>query len=144
MSRNDFYLRHVKEALLSAGWTITDDPLVLRLFGLRLKVDVGASRTAADGSVSLIAVEVKNFRERKDYTNEFQKALGQYLTYFEIIKLRELPHVLYLAVPDEVHETFFQNGLIKHLTTLHNINFITFDPDSQTIVQWKPRLNSAK
>ena len=138
MSRDDFYFRHVKSALLDDGWTITDNPLALRLFGLRLKVDLGASKTGADGRVSLIAVEVKNFRERKDYTNEFQKALGQYLAYFEIIKLRELPHVLYLAVPDDVYETFFQNGLIKHLTTLHKIKFVTFDPDNQTIVQWIP------
>lgn len=138
MSRTDFYHNHVRDALIKAGWIITDDQLSIRFDTLRLSIDLMATKTAADGSVSYIAVEVKNFRERKDYVNEFHKAVGQFLAYRELLKLRDFPHTIYLAVPDAVFKTFFQSGLIRHLTKLHALQFITFDPELQTLVQWNP------
>lgn len=138
MSKKDTYHDDVRAALIAAGWNITDDQFPLRFDNLRLRVDLMATKTEVDGMVSYIAVEVKNFRERKDYVNEFQKALGQCLSYREVLKLRDFPHTLYMAVPDAVFTTFFQSGLIRHLSEMYALRFITFAPESQTLVQWNP------
>lgn len=138
MSRKDFYHDLVRAALIKAGWGITDEQLPLRFFDTRLYIDLAAAKTEADGSVSRIAVEVKNFRDRFDYVNEFQKALGQYLMYRQLLQLRDLTHVLYLAVPENASSKFFQNELIQQLLVTHSVKLITFDPETQTIARWNP------
>lgn len=138
MSRKDFYHEHVRAALIKAGWIITDEQLPLRFFDTRLYIDLAATKTEVDESVSRITVEVKNFRDRFDYVNEFQKALGQYLMYRQLLQLRELGHVLYLAIPENASHKFFQDELIASLLTTHSVKLLTFDPDTQTIVKWNP------
>lgn len=138
MSRKDFYHDCVRRALQKAGWHITDEQLPLRFYGTRLYVDLAAGRSNPDGSVSYVAVEVKNFRERFDYINELQKALGQYLMYRQLLQLREFGHVLYLAVPDHAYQTLFQDELVSTLLVAHAVKLVIFDPVTETITQWNP------
>lgn len=136
MSRRDFYHEHVRNALLKAGWTITDDQLPLRFFTSRLYVDLAASKVKEDGSTSLIAVEVKNFRDRFDYVSEFQKALGQYMMYRQLLETLDFTHTLYLAIPENDSRGFFQDATVKALLAKYDVKLLVFDPITQSIVRW--------
>jgi XisH protein len=63
MPAKDRYHDTVKNALIKDGWTITHDPLRIRLArGKNLFVDLGAERLlAAERGTEKIAVEVKSF-----------------------------------------------------------------------------------
>jgi hypothetical protein len=47
MSRKDRFHQAVRKALKKAGWTITHDPLPLKVGNLRLQVDLGAEKLIA-------------------------------------------------------------------------------------------------
>lgn len=136
MSRKDFYHDYVRAALITAGWTITKESFILRFFSTRLYIDFAAERVEEDGSRSEIVVEVKNFRLREDYVNEFQKALGQCLLYEALLIENKLPHTLYLAIPQAVYKTFFQDEVIQGLIETCRIRLIIFDPLTKTLIQW--------
>ena len=138
MSRRDFYHDHVVEALVAAGWMIEADPFKLPFFKSAVKVDLSAIRVAKDGTTERIAVEIKNFISRGKYITEFEKGLGQYLLYSSLIETEQLAHQLFLAVPDKAFRTFFARSEVQRLLIAHRVNVVTFDPQSSTIVSWKP------
>ena len=63
MPARDIYHDTVKAALVKDGWTITHDPVRLRLRrGKNLFIDLGAERILAAGrGAEKIAVEIKSF-----------------------------------------------------------------------------------
>ncbi len=62
MSAKDIFHDAVKSALQKDGWTITNDPLYLKLGDDQLRVDLAAERLiAAEREQEKIAVEVKSF-----------------------------------------------------------------------------------
>lgn len=138
MSREDFYHKYVKAALVAADWTIVTEQFKLPFFRSKVKVDIIAQKTETDGSVSQIAVEVKNFRVDESYTNEFQKALGQYLLYRDLLEYGRFDYPLYLAVPEYAYKEFFTIEPVKRLVATYRIKLVTFDPVTQTLVQWIP------
>ena len=71
---------------------------------------------AVPGGTELIAVEVKSFVSTSPVT-DFHQALGQFINYRIALADKEPGRTLYLAVPEETFEAFF-------------------DPESQEIRQW--------
>ncbi len=72
MSRKDRFHQAVRNALEKAGWTITHDPLPLKIGNLRLKVDLGAEKLiAAQKDNQKIAVEIKSFLRASKITDFF-------------------------------------------------------------------------
>jgi XisH protein len=62
MARNKIHTP-VKEALIHDGWTITDDPLYIKVGTLTVFVDLGTERVfGAEKDGERIAVEVKNIQ----------------------------------------------------------------------------------
>jgi XisH protein len=62
MSRKDCFHQAVRKALEKEGWTITHDPLPLKVGTLRLQADLGAEKLiAAQKDNQKIAVEIKSF-----------------------------------------------------------------------------------
>jgi len=60
MSRKDNFHQAVRRALEKDGWTITQDPLLLKIGTLQLEADLGADKAiAAQKDNQKIAVEVK-------------------------------------------------------------------------------------
>ena len=58
----DLYHPHVIDALVRDGWTVTHDPLTVRIGAKDMFVDLGAERlVAAEKGERKIAVEVKSF-----------------------------------------------------------------------------------
>jgi len=91
----DIYHDTVRTALEKDGWTITDDPLTLRV-GLRdVFVDLGAQKLlAAEREGQKIAVEIKSFISQS-LVKDWENALGQYILIFEnLIGIRARPHAL--------------------------------------------------
>jgi len=70
MSRKDRFHQTVRTALEKQGWTITHDPLPLKVGTLKLEVDLGAEKLiAAEKENQKIAVEVKSFLRASKITD---------------------------------------------------------------------------
>ena len=69
-------------------------------------------------------------------TAEFHTALGQYLNYRVVLKLKEPERILYLAVPLEIYESFFPRQLPQLSLQEYQLKLIVFDPIAQEIVRW--------
>ncbi len=103
----DLFHQTVKQALIKEGWTITQDPLTIRIDRVRLEIDLGAEKVfAAEKDGRKIAVEIKGFINPSN-VNDFHNALGQFLSYRLALQMTEPQRVLYLAVPIDVFNTFF-------------------------------------
>ena len=75
----DLFHQSVKQALIKDGWTITNDPLTIRIDRVKLEIDLGAEKVfAAEKDGQKIAVEVKSFINPSNIS-DFHNALGQFL-----------------------------------------------------------------
>ncbi len=68
--------------------------------------------------------------------SEFHTALGQFLNYQIMIEENEPDRFLYLAVPLETYETFFQTRLAQIAVKKHQLSLLIYDPILEEIVQW--------
>jgi len=136
MPAKDFYHATVKTALIKDQWSITHDPLSLKLGKKDFYVDLGASNLlAAEKEARKIAVEVKSFTGRSDI-NDLEKALGQYILYHDILTEVEPSRELFLAVPNTVAEDLFEEPVGKLLLKKRRLKLISFDPQQEVIKQW--------
>lgn len=87
MPARDLYHDAVKNALVKDGWTITHDPIRLRLRrGKNLFVDLGAERLlAAEKGTEKIAVEIKSFVRASDM-KDLEDAVGQFVLYAHLMQ----------------------------------------------------------
>jgi hypothetical protein len=108
MSARDIFHENVKKALQKEQWVITADPLKFKYGNVNFQVDLGAERVlAAERQGEKIAVEIKSFLNPSAVT-DFYAALGQFLSYRLALEATEPDRLLYLAVPLDIYETFFQ------------------------------------
>lgn len=136
MPARDVYHATVKTALIKDQWTITHDPLTLKLGKKDFYVDLGASQLLAAEKVDhKIAVEIESFIGRSDI-DDLEKALGQYVLYQDILAELEPSRTLYLAVPSHVAEDLFEEPVGKLLLKNHRLKLISFDPKQEVIKQW--------
>jgi XisH protein len=102
----DAYHHVVKRALEKDGWRVTHDPYLLPWKGRTVYVDLGAEILAAEKENRLIAVEIKSFLGHSE-THDLEQALGQFVLYRFLLNRYEPKRGLYLAVPDFVLESLF-------------------------------------
>lgn len=132
----DIFHQAVREALEAEGWVITHDPLILKLGGLRLEIDLAAEQVlAAERGTEHIAVEVKSFLS-KSKLNDFYEAKGQYDVYRIGLREEQIPRKLYLAVDADIFHSFFQKFLISKVLEDAAISVLVFDASAKRIVQW--------
>jgi XisH protein len=137
MSAKDLFHQAVKNALQKEKWIITHDPLEIQFEEVRLKIDLGAERLiAAEKAGEKIAVEIKSFASNSP-VSEFHTALGQFLNYQIALEENEPEYSLYLAVPVDIYETFFQTRLARIAVQRHQLKIIVYDPIVEVIVQWQ-------
>jgi len=138
MPARDFYHDVVKAALITEGWTITDDPLTLHMGKKDLFVDLGAERLlAAEKQGRKIAVEIKSFLGASEVA-DLENALGQYVLYREILEETEPERVIYLAVSVEVYEELFKEPIGELVLRRVQLRLIVFEPERGGIVRWIP------
>jgi hypothetical protein len=137
MSRKDQFHEAVKHALEKDGWLITHDPFTIQISeAVKLKIDLGAESTiAAQRDQEKIAIEIKSFITDSDIS-EFHGALGQYLNYIQALEDKEPDRILYLAVPLETYDDFFQLPFIQKSIRRYAINLIIYDPIQEDIKSW--------
>lgn len=139
MPAKDIYHETVKTSLIKDGWTITHDPLRIRLArGKNLFVDLGAKRLlAAKRGVERIAIEVKSFTRPSDM-KDLEEALGQFVLYSLLLKRYYPEHTLYLAVSEDTRKRVFEEEAGQTLLEDGIIRLFTFDTVKEEIVRWIP------
>lgn len=137
MAAKDLFHHAVRQALLKQQWVITADPLIIKIEGVKLEIDLAAEKVfAAEKAGRKIAVEVKSFLNSSAIT-DFHSALGQFLNYRLALQMSEPDRTLYLAVPLETFDTFFQERFTQEAVKLYQIKLLVYDPVKEAIVEWK-------
>jgi len=133
----DVFHQQVKNALIKDGWKITHDPFTIRISeAVKLQIDLAAeSAIAAERDLEKIAVEIKSFIGDSDIS-AFHTALGQYLNYFQALEEQEPDRIVYLAIPVETYEDFFQLPFIQRSLKRYQVKLMIYDPKLEEIKQW--------
>lgn len=136
MSNRDLFHDAVRRGLEKDRWHISNDPLELEWEEVKVKIDLAAERLiAAERGEEKIAVEIKSFIGTS-LISDFHTALGQFLNYRIMLEVKEPERLLYLAVPLETYETFFQSRFAQTAMERHKLSLIVYNPVSEEIVQW--------
>jgi XisH protein len=139
MPAKDLYHDSVKAALTKDGWIITKESLTFMVGKRPAIIDLAAEKILiAEKGAQKIAVEVKSFVSPSPMS-DLEKALGQFFLYSDILSEREPDRILYLAISEAIHSSFFSEEIGKLLSRRRpELKFIIFNPDLQEIIQWKP------
>lgn len=139
MPVRDYYHNVVRNALEKDGWTITHDPYRLKLARKKnLYIDLGAERLiAAEKDLKKIAVEIKSFRSASDM-KDLEEAVGQFVLYERLLTRYEPERKLYLAVPEDVRKSVFEEEAGLVLIEDKIIRLFTFDFNQEEVIQWIP------
>jgi hypothetical protein len=136
MPAKDIYHNTVRTALEKDGWTITNDPLPLKIGKRTLNVDLGAEKLfAAEKQGRKIAVEVKSFVSASP-VNDLEEAVGEYIIYEDILDRLEPERIIYLAIRAEVYAQIFSEPIGQLLLEKKRFKLIVFDSLKETIVRW--------
>jgi hypothetical protein len=126
----------VRRGLEKEGWTITADPYALTVEGVDFEIDLAAeSLLGADRDGQKIAVEVKSFVGSSN-TSEFHTALGQFLNYRDALAIADPDRILFLAIRETTHETFFKRRFIANSVERYQLRIVVYDSQKEVIVQW--------
>lgn len=133
----DLFHQAVKTALIKDGWKITSDPLTIRIDRIKFEVDLAAEKVlAAEKNNKKIAVEIKSFLNPST-VNDFHTALGQFLNYRLALEIMEPDRELFLAVPTDVFESFFQESFLQIAIKKYSLKLIAYEPNLEEIVKWQ-------
>lgn len=136
MSAKDLFHEAVRRGLEKDQWHISNDPLELEWEEVKVKIDLAAERLiAAERGEEKIAVEIKSFISPSPIS-DFHTALGQFLNYKIMLDAKDPERQLYLAVPVEIYETFFQSRFAQTAIERHQLKLIVYNPILEEIVQW--------
>jgi hypothetical protein len=132
----DIFHDVVRASLEAEGWTITADPLKFEFGDVKFQVDLAAEQVlAAERSGEKIAVEIKSFL-RPSAVTDFYGALGQFLSYRLALESIEPERSLYLAIPLDAYESFFQLGFTQKAIQAYQLRLIVYDSLKKEILQW--------
>jgi XisH protein len=135
MARDKFHYE-VKQALVTDGWSITNDPLYIKIGTIPIQIDLGAEKIiGAEKDGEKIAVEIKTF-SRLSFINAFHDAVGQYIVYREALSIIESDRDLYLAVPFDTYEEYGSEILVQRVFANNKIKVIIYEPITQHIISW--------
>lgn len=138
MPARDIYHNAVKNALIKDGWTITQDPLSLRIGKKDLFIDLGAEKLlAAQKGSDKIAVEIKSFVGPSEI-RDLENALGQFVLYQNALSLTEPDRTLYLAIREAVYLDLFEEEIGKMLLERNVIKLMSFNPEQEVVIRWIP------
>ena len=122
MAKDKFH-KEVCEAIEKEGWTITNDPLYIKLGKIPIQIDLGAEKIiGAEKEGQKIAIEIKTFCILS-FISAFHEAVGQYIVYREALEIIEANRALYLAIPSDVFNSFGHEILVKTVFEKKNLIF---------------------
>jgi len=137
MAAKDLFHDAVRKSLLKEQWVITNDPLRIKIEGVRFEIDLAAEKVfAAEKEGRKIAVEIKSFLNNSALA-DFHTALGQFLNYRLALQMTEPDRILYLAVPFDTFDSFFQELFVQQAIKVYQLNLIVYDPKKEVIIEWR-------
>ena len=137
MAARDKYHNAVRVALEADGWTITDDPFRFTVDGKDFQVDIGAEKLlAAEKAGHKILVEVKSFL-RPSLLTDFHNAIGQCVSYKSALRMVEIDHPLFLAIPRRAYDEMQSSRFYFQALSDVGIHLLVFEIKSEKIVAWK-------
>ena len=140
MAAKDIFHDALVHSLQNDGWTVTHEPLSLKVGGTDLFVDVGAERfvTAIKGT-ERIAVEVKSF-VRLSAVQDLKEAVGQFVLYEDALSVSPAnsDRVLYLGVRQETFDSVFVDDIGQLILQNRRVRLVVFDPDLEVVTRWIP------
>jgi hypothetical protein len=136
MPAKDAHHEAVRNALVKYGWTITFDPYPVKYEEVKLFADLAGEKTlSATREDKQIVVEVKSFLSRSPM-REFETALGQYLIYQTFLSFTHQDYQVYLAVNQNIYESFFTQVAIQVILERYQILLLIVDVQKQEVVAW--------
>ncbi|MGE0085471.1 MAG: XisH family protein [Desulfococcaceae bacterium] len=136
MPVRDNFHNTVKNALIREGWKITHDPYFMRYGDTEFYIDLGAEKIlAAEKEGRKIAVEIKSFLGDST-VYEFHTALGQFISYRNILEEIEPDRTLYLAVPADIFDSFFRSRFGQMAVRKNQIRLIVYNAAREEIESW--------
>jgi hypothetical protein len=137
MAAKDLFHDAVKQALLKEQWVITADPMTIKIEGVKFEIDLAAEKVfAAEKAGRKIAVEVKSFLSNSAL-RDFHLALGQCLNYRLALQMREPDRTLYLAVPFDTFDSFFQERFVREAVRLYQLKLLVYNPEKEVVIEWR-------
>jgi hypothetical protein len=136
MPPRDFYHDAVRAALISDGWTITDDPFMIEFEDLRVFADLGAEKLlGAQRGDRRIVVEIKVFGGPSPVA-DLEQALGQYGLYRSLLKQKGERRDVFLAVAQDVYEDFLGQATVTGVLADQRVKLLVFEPEKEEVIQW--------
>lgn len=127
--------QQVVNALRKAGWVIEDQSYYLRYEKFEVYPDIRAHQTNGHTEEILI-IEVKCFSDESNYRDDLYRAIGQYLIYRNILKLKQTIAKTYLALPSFAYDLLFKNRVVAETLNEAKINLLVVDIETEEIIQW--------
>ncbi len=132
----DIFHDLVRSGLEKEGWMITEDPYRIELDQANFQIDLAAEKIiAAEKDNHKIAVEIKSFLNPSAVT-DFYGALGQFLSYRLVLKTIEPQRLLFLAIPLDAYEDFFQSTFAQLAINEYQLKLIIYDSEKGGLTQW--------
>ncbi|NEP26362.1 XisH family protein [Moorena sp. SIO3I6] len=136
MPAKDIYHHTVKNALIKDGWTITNDPLSLKIGKKDIYIDLAAEKIlVAEKQGQKIAVEVKSFVASSEI-EDLKNALGQYILYDKVLKRQLSERLLYLAIIEVIFNRLFTEEIGQILLEDNTLKIMVFEPEKEVIIKW--------
>jgi hypothetical protein len=135
LARDKFH-QEVRAALENEGWTITDDPLYMKIGRIPIHIDIGAEKLiTAEKEGEKIAVEVKTFG-MPSFITALHEAVGKYIIYRTALKLVGDTRVLYLAMPENVFLEYAEEPLLQTVFEQNQFKILLYQANSTQFLQW--------
>ncbi len=126
----------VVSALRKAGWNLEAKSYRITLDDFMIYPDIRAWQSNGTAQ-QIIIVEIKCFANEDKDQDELYRAIGQYLIYRNVLKLKQNPARLYLSIPLTVYNRLFALNAIALTIQEGQIRLLVVDIDREEIVQWK-------
>lgn len=136
MAQLDKIHEAVKKALVQDGWTIKAENFQMRFKELKLYGDMEAHKIFAEKGTRKIVVEVKSFIG-VSLISEFQKALGQYHIYKDVLSQLKSEAKVYPAISESAYNKFFIGEGIRFIIEKEKLSFFVIDLKSEVITRWE-------
>ena len=134
MPATDVCEPQVVRALEKAGWTVVRHhyPMFIPALDRYLLADL----LIEHGQATAMIVEIKCFQDQGRFHDDFYHAVGQYMTYRSLLRLNGDSYPLYLSVPLETFEVYFDLPHIKAVIDDARIQMVVIDLAAEEVSAW--------
>lgn len=122
-------------ALRKAGWDVDAKSFYIEVPGMVVAPDIRARHTNGKGQ-QLIVVEIKCFTDENSQQDELYRAVGQYIVYRNVLRLKPIAATLYLAIPLLIYQQFFTTEVVMSSVKDAHIKLVIVDIEREEVIQW--------